>query len=138
MRPRASPPVVHSVRQVLDKGEFAGFAQHIQSELSELMGTHLEAHAESAAKAAIAGVHVDSGMEKGSASVDFPVIGDLDSSIGFWAAFVNSLIMIIVTELGDKTFFIAAVLAMRQVRSERTNERTNERTDKANQRSPSP
>ena len=59
-------------------------------------------------QAAIAGVHVDSGMEKGSASVDFPVIGDLDSSIGFWAAFVNSLIMIIVTELGDtlKLFLI--------------------------------
>jgi putative Ca2+/H+ antiporter (TMEM165/GDT1 family) len=31
---------------------------------------------------------------------------------------VNSLIMIIVTELGDKTFFIAAVLAMRQVRKQ--------------------
>jgi len=34
--------------------------------------------------------------------------GDLDST-SFWAAFINSLIMIIVTELGDKTFFIAAV-----------------------------
>ena len=32
------------------------------------------------------------------------------------AAFANSLVMIIVTELGDKTFFIAAVLAMRQDR----------------------
>jgi putative Ca2+/H+ antiporter (TMEM165/GDT1 family) len=35
---------------------------------------------------------------------------------GFWGAFVNSLSMIIVTELGDKTFFIAAVLAMRDDR----------------------
>ncbi|EWM26889.1 transmembrane protein, partial [Nannochloropsis gaditana] len=34
-------------------------------------------------------------------------------SRGFWPAFLNSLSMILVTELGDKTFFIAAVLAMR-------------------------
>lgn len=31
----------------------------------------------------------------------------------FWAAFWNSLGMILATEVGDKTFFIAAVLAMR-------------------------
>jgi len=31
----------------------------------------------------------------------------------FATAAVNSLFMIIVTELGDKTFFIAAILAMR-------------------------
>lgn len=35
------------------------------------------------------------------------------STQNFWAAFINSVAMIIVTELGDKTFFIAAVLAMR-------------------------
>jgi|TARA_B110000208_G_scaffold159754_1_gene194535 putative Ca2+/H+ antiporter (TMEM165/GDT1 family) len=34
----------------------------------------------------------------------------------FWPAFFNSISMIIVTELGDKTFFIAAILAMRQDR----------------------
>lgn len=34
----------------------------------------------------------------------------------FIAAFINSLIMIIVTEIGDKTFFIAAVLAMKNGR----------------------
>lgn len=33
-------------------------------------------------------------------------------AIEFWASFGNSVIMIIVTELGDKTFFIAAILAM--------------------------
>lgn len=32
--------------------------------------------------------------------------------LGFWGAFLNSVAMIIVTELGDKTFFIAAILAM--------------------------
>jgi len=35
----------------------------------------------------------------------------------FWTAFVNSVAMILVTELGDKTFFIAAILAMRHDRS---------------------
>lgn len=37
---------------------------------------------------------------------------EASSAYGFWSAFVNSLIMIIATELGDKTFFIAAILAM--------------------------
>jgi putative Ca2+/H+ antiporter (TMEM165/GDT1 family) len=34
-------------------------------------------------------------------------------TLSFWEALVNSLAMIIVTELGDKTFFIAAILSMR-------------------------
>jgi putative Ca2+/H+ antiporter (TMEM165/GDT1 family) len=40
------------------------------------------------------------------------VVGDL----GFVHAFVASLSMIIVSELGDKTFFIAAIMAMRHAR----------------------
>jgi putative Ca2+/H+ antiporter (TMEM165/GDT1 family) len=36
----------------------------------------------------------------------------LSSVLGFWPAFVNSLMMIWATEIGDKTFFIAAILAM--------------------------
>ena len=47
------------------------------------------------------------GGEKANAEEDEPVL------LGFWPAFFNSLSMILVTELGDKTFFIAAVLAMR-------------------------
>jgi putative Ca2+/H+ antiporter (TMEM165/GDT1 family) len=39
-----------------------------------------------------------------------------DSSVGFWHALVASLSVIIVSELGDKTFFIAAILAMRHSR----------------------
>lgn len=35
------------------------------------------------------------------------------TTLTFWTAFGNSIAMIIVTELGDKTFFIAAILAMR-------------------------
>jgi len=34
-------------------------------------------------------------------------------ALGFWSGFFNSVAMIIVTELGDKTFFIAALMAMR-------------------------
>lgn len=37
-------------------------------------------------------------------------------SLGFVHAFVASLSMIIVSELGDKTFFIAAIMAMRHSR----------------------
>ncbi len=37
-------------------------------------------------------------------------------TVNFWSAFVNSVAMIIVTELGDKTFFIAAIMAMRHPR----------------------
>lgn len=43
----------------------------------------------------------------------FDVIG---SGHSFWGAFANSLLMIIVTELGDKTFFLAALMAMRHPR----------------------
>jgi putative Ca2+/H+ antiporter (TMEM165/GDT1 family) len=36
---------------------------------------------------------------------------------GFWKAFTSGVAMILATEIGDKTFFIAAVLSMRQERS---------------------
>jgi len=39
-----------------------------------------------------------------------------DEKLQFWPAFVNSLSMIIATEIGDKTFFIAAVLSMKNDR----------------------
>jgi putative Ca2+/H+ antiporter (TMEM165/GDT1 family) len=50
------------------------------------------------------------------AGVD-PLTGSLFSMTGnFMKASINSLFMILVTEIGDKTFFIAAVLAMRNAR----------------------
>lgn len=39
-----------------------------------------------------------------------------DIGLSFWPAFVKSLSMIIATEIGDKTFFIAAVMSMRNDR----------------------
>jgi len=38
--------------------------------------------------------------------------GKEEKELQFWSAFVNSLSMIIATEIGDKTFFIAAVMSM--------------------------
>ncbi len=40
----------------------------------------------------------------------------LMASNSFVSATLNSLVMILATEIGDKTFFIAAVLAMRNGR----------------------
>ena len=37
-------------------------------------------------------------------------------SYGFWPSLGNSFAMILVTELGDKTFFVAAIMAMRYTR----------------------
>eukprot|EP00566_Odontella_aurita_P009862 CAMPEP_0113542434 /NCGR_PEP_ID=MMETSP0015_2-20120614/9607_1 /TAXON_ID=2838 /ORGANISM="Odontella" /LENGTH=426 /DNA_ID=CAMNT_0000442495 /DNA_START=117 /DNA_END=1400 /DNA_ORIENTATION=+ /assembly_acc=CAM_ASM_000160 len=37
--------------------------------------------------------------------------------LSFWKAFSSSVAMIVATEIGDKTFFIAAVLSMRNARS---------------------
>jgi Ca2+/H+ antiporter, TMEM165/GDT1 family len=39
------------------------------------------------------------------------------SLLGFWKAFTSSFAMILATEIGDKTFFIAAVLSMKYSRS---------------------
>ena len=50
--------------------------------------------------------HVDMSTTQASA------VGNL----GFLHAFVASLSMIVVSELGDKTFFIAAIMAMRHAR----------------------
>ena len=46
-----------------------------------------------------------------------PASSSSSMTSGFWSAFVNSISMILVTELGDKTFFIAAVMAMKHARA---------------------
>ncbi len=42
--------------------------------------------------------------------------GTLTSSSGFVSGFASSISMIVATELGDKTFFIAAIMAMKHSR----------------------
>jgi Ca2+/H+ antiporter, TMEM165/GDT1 family len=39
------------------------------------------------------------------------------SGEGYWKAFSSSVMMILATEIGDKTFFIAAILSMKHARS---------------------
>lgn len=62
-------------------------------------------------------------MDVVQAAVSLPVLVDPVTVAGltavtnnFVAATMNSLFMILVTEIGDKTFFIAAILAMRHGR----------------------
>ncbi|CAM9575800.1 unnamed protein product [Ascophyllum nodosum] len=47
---------------------------------------------------------------------DLPPSVASDASTTFWTGFVNSVVMIIATEIGDKTFFIAAIMAMNYAR----------------------
>ena len=49
-------------------------------------------------------------------NVNSSVFGGGDAKTGFWSGFSSSTMMIIATEIGDKTFFIAAVLSMRNSR----------------------
>ena len=44
------------------------------------------------------------------------VAGKKEKSLGFFHGFAASVSVIIVSELGDKTFFIAAILAMKHSR----------------------
>ena len=62
-------------------------------------------------------------MDAAQAAAVLPVLVDPAAVAGltavtnnFVAATMNSLFMILVTEIGDKTFFIAAILAMRHGR----------------------
>lgn len=65
------------------------------------------------------------GITKLTAALEGPLPAALSSSQkfewkisdGFWKAFTSGVAMIIATEIGDKTFFIAAVLSMKYSRS---------------------
>mmetsp|Transcript_12347 Transcript_12347/g.18974 ORF Transcript_12347/g.18974 Transcript_12347/m.18974 type:complete len:308 (+) Transcript_12347:52-975(+) len=69
----------------------------------------------------------DQGLQKLSAALNGPVptgtastgswFPSQSSAGSFWKGFTSSVAMIIATEIGDKTFFIAAVLSMRHDRS---------------------
>ncbi len=43
-------------------------------------------------------------------------VGSPSSNSTFWEAFWNSVVMILATEIGDKTFFLAALMAMQSPR----------------------
>jgi putative Ca2+/H+ antiporter (TMEM165/GDT1 family) len=52
-----------------------------------------------------------------SSSSSSRLLASLMDMTGFWKGFTSSLAMILATEVGDKTFFIAAVLSMKHDRS---------------------
>jgi len=85
---------------VLSRQEFEALANSVQNTVTDLFGT--------SEHDALDQDHGPRQQLLGNTAL----VGAYD----FWGAFVNSFLMIIVTELGDKTFFIAAVLAMRQDR----------------------
>ena len=83
--------------ELLDREEFKNLYLHLTSDLGGvLVGTEME-----------------HGKYAGIAKKGLTVATE---ALGFWSAFLNSVAMIIVTELGDKTFFIAAIMAMRNPR----------------------
>jgi putative Ca2+/H+ antiporter (TMEM165/GDT1 family) len=63
------------------------------------------------------------GMAKLTAALDGEMpeavsfFSQLHATEGFWKAFTSGVAMILATEIGDKTFFIAAVMSMRYDRS---------------------
>eukprot|EP00611_Tribonema_gayanum_P008834 TRINITY_DN18475_c0_g1_i1.p1 TRINITY_DN18475_c0_g1~~TRINITY_DN18475_c0_g1_i1.p1 ORF type:complete len:199 (+),score=31.34 TRINITY_DN18475_c0_g1_i1:49-645(+) len=84
----------------LDKGEFAAFAERLQAQIASVLGNGEGAAAKS-----------DSA---GGGSLGVPTW--LAGGPGFWGGFVSGVGMIIATEIGDKTFFIAAIMAMQYSR----------------------
>lgn len=66
--------------------------------------------------------HSSLAADQGDATEGVPIqfqktVEDVEKmTMPFWSALMNSVAMIIVTELGDKTFFIAAIMAMRHPR----------------------
>ena len=83
--------------ELLDRDEFKSLYLHLTSQLGGVV-----MHSES-----------EHGKYAGIAKTGLSVA---ESAMNFWGAFFNSVAMIIVTELGAKTFFIAAILAMRNPR----------------------
>jgi hypothetical protein len=82
----------------LDRGEFSTFAHQLQQAIEPFTRTD-EMQAASANSF---------GFQK--------YLKSISSDQGFTAGALNALAVIIITEIGDKTFFIAAVLAMRNGR----------------------
>ena len=78
----------------IDKTEFDGFLSKLHRALDPVIG--LNSPINNAASAGLGQL--------------------INIGANFVSGFVNSLVVILVTEIGDKTFFIAAVLAMRNAR----------------------
>lgn len=84
----------------LDRQEFSVFSQHLRNAIDPLIQ--------------VDGSNVASGAVKADNSAS--AISSLTAGDDFLPASFNALLVILITEIGDKTFFIAAVLAMRSGR----------------------
>jgi putative Ca2+/H+ antiporter (TMEM165/GDT1 family) len=73
--------------------------------------------ADAVALMAAAGVGLDdSPLNQPATPLTLPELGDIPVTDKFWTSFFTALLMIMVSELGDKTFLIAAIMAMRHSR----------------------
>lgn len=86
----------------LDRQEFSVFTQHLRNVIDPLINVEGS------------GVASASNAQKSASTGDS--ISSLTSGDDFIHASFNALLVILITEIGDKTFFIAAVLAMRSGR----------------------
>lgn len=86
---------------------------HLVFILSLIIG--IESYAGDVSRGAIPNLDVESslGMPKtvATAPTEAPT-----SNVEFWHGFFGAVMVIVVSELGDKTFFIAAILSMRHSR----------------------
>lgn len=80
----------------VDRTEFRALAARLQMAVTGLVGD------------GTAGAAAEAGTEAAA--------GGISTGPGFWGGFVSGVGMIIATEIGDKTFFIAAIMAMQYSR----------------------
>lgn len=94
----------------IDRKEYDSAVAHFQSSLTSGFGADTPLTSQGGFGLDLSFLSQLTGGSTGSSTTD---TGD---ELKFWPAFVNSLSMIIATEIGDKTFFIAAVLSMKNDR----------------------
>lgn len=102
----------------LDKGEFKSYLDRVHKALDPLIDTaSLPGGSDSSKSSGDAVLEASEYREDAFLKEILSLTGSgSGSGSDFVGSFINSLAMIIVTEIGDKTFFIAAVLAMRNGR----------------------
>lgn len=94
----------------IDRSEYNAAVKHFQNSLTNGFGADSPITTDSNPLQGLLNLPFLTQLTGGSSSSS--TVDDLK----FWPAFVNSLSMIIATEIGDKTFFIAAVLSMKNDR----------------------
>lgn len=94
----------------IDRSEYNSAVAHFQQSLTNGFGADTPITSDSNPLAGLLNLSFLTRLTGGSS------VSSKGEELKFWPAFVNSLSMIIATEIGDKTFFIAAVLSMKNDR----------------------